>query len=268
MGVACLAPLSTTISRSLLKFMSIELVMLSNHLIFCAPTLLLPSIYPSIRVFSNESALCIRWPKYWSFSISPPYEYSGLISLRIDCIDLLAVQRTLKDLLQYHRLKASILWRSAFFMIQVSHLYTIIAFTIQTFVGKVMSLLFNMMSRFVITFLPRSKSFNFMAAVTVCRFWSPRKENVTASTFSPSICHEVMGPDSMILVCLMLFHTSFFTLLFHPLQEAKFLLLSAIRVVSSAYLRLLIFHPAILIPACASSSPAFCMIYSAYKLNR
>ena len=129
MGVACLAPLSTTISRSLLKFMSIELVILSNHLIFCAPTLLLPSIYPSIRVFSNESALCIRWPKYWSFSISPPYEYSGLISLRIDCIDLLAVQRTLKDLLQYHRLKASILWRSAFFMIQVSHLYTIIAFT-------------------------------------------------------------------------------------------------------------------------------------------
>ena len=129
--------------------MSIELVMPSNHLILCHPLLLLLSIYPSIRVFSSESVLCIRWPKYWSFSfsISPPNEYSGLISFRMDWLDLLAVQRTLKNLLQHHSAKASILWCSAFFMVQLSHLYMTtgktIALTIHTFVGKVMSLLFN-----------------------------------------------------------------------------------------------------------------------------
>ena len=135
----------------------------SNHLILCHPLLLPPSIFPSIRVFSNESVLCIRWPKYWSFnfSISPSNEYSGLISFRMDWLDLLAVQGTLKSLLQHHSSKASILEHSAFFIVQLSHPYMTtrktIALTRQTFVGKVMSLLFNMLSRFVIAFLPRSK---------------------------------------------------------------------------------------------------------------
>ena len=135
----------------------------SNHLILCCPLLLPPSIFPSIRVFSNESALHIRWPKYWSFSfnISPSNEHSGLISFRMDWLDLLAVQGTLKSLLQHHSSKASILWHSAFFVIQLSHPYVTtgktIALTRRTFVGKVMSLLFNMLSRLVITFLPRSK---------------------------------------------------------------------------------------------------------------
>ena len=135
----------------------------SNHLILCHPLLLPPSIFPSIRVFSNESALCIRWPKYWSFSfnISPSNEYSGLISFRMDWLDLLAVQRTLKSLLQHHSSKASVLQCSAFFIVQLSHPYMTtgktIALTRWTFVGKVMSLLFNMLSRLVITFLPRSK---------------------------------------------------------------------------------------------------------------
>ena len=147
--------LSFTISRSLLKLMSIESVTPSNHLI------LLPSIFPSIRVFSNESALCIKWPKHWSFSISPSNEFSGLISFRINWFDLLAVQRTLKSLLQHHSSKASILWCSAFLMVQLSHPYMTtrktIALTIETFVGKVMSLLLNMLSKFVIAFLPRGK---------------------------------------------------------------------------------------------------------------
>ena len=154
------ASLSITNSWSLLKLMSIELVMPSNHLIFCHPLLFLPSTFPSIRVFSNESALRIRWPKYWtfSFSISPCNECSGLISFRMDWLDLLAVQGTLKSLLQHHSSKASILWRSAFFTSN-SHMATgkAIALTIWTFVGKVMSLLFNMLSRFVIASLPRSK---------------------------------------------------------------------------------------------------------------
>ena len=135
--------------------------MLSNHLILCFPLFLLPSIFPRIRVFSNEPALRIRWPKYWSFSISPSNEYSGLISFRIDQFDLLAVQGTLKNLLQHHNSKASILWCSAFFTVQLSHPYMTtgktIALTRRTFVGKVMSLLLNMLSRLVITFLQRSK---------------------------------------------------------------------------------------------------------------
>ena len=138
--------------------MSIELVISSNHLMLCCP--LLPSIFPSIKVFSNESALCIRWPEDWSFSISPSNEYSRLISFKIDWFDLLAVQETLKSLLQHHSSKASILWCSAFFMIQLSYLYMTIgktiAMTIWTFVSKVMSLLFKTLSRFVIAFLPRS----------------------------------------------------------------------------------------------------------------
>jgi len=143
--------------------MSIESVMPSNHLILCCPLLLLPSIFPSIRVFSNESVLHSRWPKYWnfSFSLSPSNEYSGLISFRIDWFDLLAVQGTLKSLLQHHSSKASILWHSAFFIVQLSHPYMTagktIALTRWTFVGKVMSLLFNILSRLVIAFLPRSK---------------------------------------------------------------------------------------------------------------
>ena len=147
----------------LLKLLSIESVMPSNHLILCHPLLLLPSIFPSIRVFSNESALHIRWPKYWnfSFSISSSREYSGLISFRMDWVDLLAVQGTLKNLLQHYNLKASIFRHSAFFMVQLSHLYMTsgktTALTRWTFVGKVMSLLFNMLPRLVITFLPRSK---------------------------------------------------------------------------------------------------------------
>ena len=143
------APLSSSISRSLLKFMSAESVLPSNHLILCHPLLLLPSIFPSIRLFSNEPALHIRWSKYQSFSSSPSNEYSGLISFRIDWFDLLAFQGTLKSLLQHHSSKLSILWCSAFFMIQVSHPYMTtgkaIALTRRTFVGKVISLLFNML---------------------------------------------------------------------------------------------------------------------------
>ena len=155
------ASLSITISRSLLKFMSFESVMPSNHLILCHPLLLLPSIFPSIRVFSNESALCIRWPKYWSFSfsISPFNEYSELISFRMDWFDLLAVQGSL-SLLQYHSSKVSFLPWSAFFMVQLSHSYLTTgkttALTTWSFVGKVISLLLNTLSRFVVAFLPRS----------------------------------------------------------------------------------------------------------------
>ena len=160
---ACQASLSITNSWSLLKLMFIELVMPSNHLILCCPLLLPPSVFPSIRVFSSESVLHISWPKYWSFSfsISPSNEYSGLISFRMDWLDLLAVQGTLKSLLQHHRSKASIVRRSAFFIVQLSHPYMttgkIIALTRRTFVGKVISLLFNMLSSLVIIFLPRSK---------------------------------------------------------------------------------------------------------------
>ena len=156
------ASLSITNCRSLPKPMSIESVMASNHLILCHPLLLLPSIFPSIRVFSNESDFRIRWPKYWSFSfnISPANEDSGLISFRTDWLDL-AVQGTLKSLLQHHSFKASILRCSAFLIVQLSHPYMTtgktIALTRWTFVGKVMSLIFNMLSRLVITFLPRSK---------------------------------------------------------------------------------------------------------------
>ena len=158
---ACQASLSITNSWSLLKLMSIELVIPSNHLILCRPLLLLPTIFPNIRIFSNESALRIRWPKYWSFSFSiKSSEYSGPISFRMDWLDLLAVQGTLKSLLQHHSSKASILQCSAFFIVQLSYPYVTtgktMALTRHTFVGKVMSLLLNMPSRLVITFLPRS----------------------------------------------------------------------------------------------------------------
>ena len=160
---ACQASLSFTISQNLLKLTSIESVMPSNLLILCQPLLFLPSIIPTIGVFSNDLALCIRWPKYWSFSfsINPSKEYSGLISFRIDWFDLLAVQGTLKSLPQHHSSKASILQRSVLFIVQLSHPYMTtgktIALTIRTFAGKVMSLFFNMPSMFVIAFLLRSK---------------------------------------------------------------------------------------------------------------
>ena len=176
------ASLSFTIFRSLLKLMSIESVMPSDHLILCHPLLCLSSIFPSIRVFSNELALCIRWPNVWSFSFSlnPSNEYSGLISFRLDWLDLLAVQGTLKSLLQYHSLKASILQCSAFFMVQVLHPYMTtgktIALTIQTFVSKMISLLFNTLCRFVIAFLPRSKHLLLSWLSHHLRlFWRPRK---------------------------------------------------------------------------------------------
>ena len=181
--------------------------MLSNHLILCHPLLLLPSIFPSIRIFSNESVLCIRWPKYWSFSfnISPSNEHPGLISFRMEWLYLLGVQGTLKSLLQHHSSKVSILRHSAFFTVHLSHPYLTtgktIALTRRTFVDKVMSLLFNMLSRSVIPFLPRSKRLliswlHSPSAVIL----EPRKiKSDTVYTVSPSICHEVMGPDAMIL---------------------------------------------------------------------
>ena len=163
-GAAHQASPSITNSWSLVKLISIKLVVMpSNHLILCCPLLLPPSIFPSIRVFASESVLHIRWPKYWSFSfnISPSNEYSGQISFRMDQLDLLAVQGSLKSLLQHHSSKASILWHSAFFIVQLSHPYMItgktIALTRRTFVGKLISLLFNMLSRLIIAFLPRSK---------------------------------------------------------------------------------------------------------------
>ena len=187
---ACQASLSITNSRSLLKCMSIKSVMPSNHLIFCHPLLLLPSIFPSIRVLSNESVLPIRWPQYWSFSISPSNEQLGLISFRMNWLDLHAVQGTLKSLLQHHSSKASILWHSAFFTIQLSHPYMTtgktIALTRGTFVGKVMSLLFNMLSRLVITFLPKSKHLLISwLAVTICSDFGAPKSKVFATPWTP-----------------------------------------------------------------------------------
>ena len=188
--------------------MYIKSVMLSNHLILCRPLLLLPLIFPSIKVFSNESALRMRWPKYWSFSfsISPSNEHPELISFRMDYLDLLAVQGTPKSLLQHHSSKASILRHSAFFTVQLSHPYMTtgktIALTRRTFVGKLMSLLFNMLSRIVITFLLRSKHLliSWLRSPSAV-ILEPRKiKSATVSTVSPSICHEVMGPDAIILV--------------------------------------------------------------------
>ena len=206
------ASLSITNSRSLLKLMSIKLVMPFNHIIFCHPLLLLPSIFPSIRVFSSESVLLIGWPKYWSFSFSicPSYEYSGLISVRMDWLDLLAVLGTLKCLLQHHSSKASILQCSAFLMVQLSHPYMTtgktIALTRWTFVSKVMSLLFNMLSRMVIAFLPRSKCLliSHLQSPSVVILEPLKIKSLTVSIVSPSICHEVMGPDALIFVFWML----------------------------------------------------------------
>ena len=189
---------SITNSWSSLKLTSIELVMPSSHLILCHP-LLLPPIPPSIRVFSNESTLCTRWPKYWSFSFSiiPSKEHTGLIPFRMDWLDLLAVQGTLKSLLQHHSSKASNLRRLTFLRVQLSHPYLTtgktIALTRQTFVDKVMSLLFNILSRLVITFLPRNKHLLILWLQSPSAvIFEPRKiKSDTVSTVSPSISHEV-----------------------------------------------------------------------------
>ena len=196
----------------------------SNHLILCRPLLLLPSIFPSIRVFSNESALHVRWSKYWSFSfnISPSNEHPGLVSFRMDWLNLLTVQRTLKTLL--HSSKVSILRCSAYFIVQISHpsmtTGETITLTRRTFVDKVMSLLLNMLSSLVITFLPRSKHLliSWLQSPSAVILEPPKIRSATVSTVSPSICHEVMGRDAMILVFWMLsfkptFSLSFFTFL-------------------------------------------------------
>ena len=192
--------------------MFIKLVMPSNHLILCHPLLLLSSIFPSIRVFSDESVLHIRWPKYWScsFSISPSNEYSVLISFRMDWFDLLAVQGTLKSL-QHHNVKGSVLQHSAFFMVQLLHPYKpciqtlislqTIALTRWTFVGKVMSLLF-MLSRLVITFLPRNKHLliSWLQSSSAVILEPKKIKSLTVSIVSPSVCPEVMGLDAMVFV--------------------------------------------------------------------
>ena len=269
------ASLSFTISQRLLRLMSNESVMPSNHLFLCRPLLLLPSVFPSIMVFSNKLALHIRWPKYWSFSfsISPSNECSGLISFRVDWFDHITVYVTLKSLLEHHNVKTSILWHPAFFMVQLSHLYMTtgktIVLTRWNFVSKVMSLLFNTLSRFVTALLPRSRCLSI--SVTVCGDFEPKKiKSTSVSIVSSFTCHEVMGPDPMIFVFWMLsfkptFSLSCFTFINRLFSSSS---LSAIRLVSSAYLKLLIFLLANLILVYDSSSLTFLMMYSAYNLNK
>ena len=231
------ASLSITNSWSSLRLISIESVMPSNHFILYCPLLLSPSIFPSIRGFSSKSALHMRWPKYWSFSfnINPSNEHPRLISFRMDWLDLLAVQGTLKSLLQHHSSKASILRCSAFFIDQLSHPYVTtgktIALTRWTFAGKVISLLFNMLPSLVIAFLPRRKR------LLILWLQSPstvilESKRIKSATVSPSISHEVMGPDAMILVLWMLnfkppFSLSSFTFIKRLFSSSS---LSAIRV--------------------------------------
>ena len=203
---ACQASIAD--SRSLLKLLSIELMMPPNHLILCHPLLLLPLIFPSIMVFSNELVLHIRWPKCWEFQLQhqSSNEYSGLISFKMDWLDLFAVQGTLESLLQHHSSKASVLWCSAFFIAHISHPYMttgkIIALTRWTFVGNVMSLLFNMLSIFVIVFLPRSKCLliSWLQSPSAVILEPKKMKSVTFSIVSPSACHEVMEPDAIVLV--------------------------------------------------------------------
>ena len=266
--------------------MSTESVMPSNHLILCHPLLLLPSIFPSIRVFSNESVFRIRWPKYWSFSfsISPSNEYSGWISFRMDWFDLRTVQGTPKSLQRYCS-KASVLWHLTFFMVQFSHPYMTtgktIALTIWTFVGKVMSLLFNILSRFVIAFLPRSKRLliSWLQSPSAVILEPPKIKSVTVSIVSPSICYDVMGPDTMILVlflfCFVLFffNADFqptFSLFLFNLWRGSLVCLHFLPLewyYLSAYLSW-IFLSAMLIPAWNSSSLAFFLMCTAWKSNK
>ena len=215
------ASLSITNYRSLFKRMSIEFLMPSSQLILCRPLLLLPPIPPSFRVFSNEPTHHIRWLKYcsFSFSISPTNKHPGLISYRINWLDLLAVQGTLKSILQHHSSKASIFQRSAFFTVQLSHLYMTtgktIALTRWTFVSKIVSVLFYMLSRLVITFLPRSKRLliSWLQSPSAV-ILEPKNKVSHCCTVSPAICHEVMGPDAMILVSWMLSFKPTFSLSF------------------------------------------------------
>ena len=178
----------------------------SNHLILCHPLLFLPSTFPNSRICSNESALHIRWPKYWSFSfnISPYNDHPGQISLRLDWLDLLAVQGIIKSLLQHHSSKASILQRSALFIVQLSHPYMTtgetIALTRWTFVSKVMSLLLNMLFRLVIIFLPKKVLISWLQSPSTVILEPRKKKSYTVSTVSPCICHEAMGPDAMIFI--------------------------------------------------------------------
>ena len=269
---ACQSPLSSTISWCLLRFMSIESIILSNHRILCHSLLLLLTIFPQHQVFSNKLALSIEWPKYcnFSFSISPSNEYSGWFPLELTGLISLkskGLSRVFSSItIQKHQF-----FDSAFFMVKLSdpNMATgrTIAWTIWSFVGKVMSLLFNMLSRLVIAIFPSRKCLHFMAAVTICKDFRAQENKICHCLhFSPSIWHEVMGLDAMILVFWKLsfrpaFLLSSFTLI-------KRLFSSTIKVVSSTYLGLLIFLWAILIPAYDSSNLAFCMIYSAYKLNK
>ena len=247
----------------------------SKHLILCHHLLLLPPILPSIRVFSDESAFHIRWPKYWSFSfsISPSNEHQRLISFRMDWLGLLVVQGTLKSLLQNHSSKASTLMPLAFFIVKLSHPYMTtgktIVLTRQTFVDKVMALLFNMLSRLVITFLTRTKCLliSWLQSPSAVILESRKIKSAIVSTVSPSIRHEVMGPDAMILVFWMLsfkptFPLSSFTFIKRLFSSSSF---SAIRVVSSAYLRLLIFRPAILIQSMLLPAQRF--LWSTLHIN-
>ena len=235
---ACQASLSITNSQSPPKPMSVKSVMPSNYLILCRPLLLLPPIPPSIRVFSNDSALRIRWQKYWSFSfkISPSNEHPGLISFRMDWLDLLAVQGTLKSLLQHHSSKASILRRSAFLIVQLSHpsmtTGKTIALTKWTFVDKVVSLLFNMLFRLVIIFLPRSKRLliSWQQSPSAVILEPQRIKSATVASF-PICCHEVMGLDAIILVFWMLsFKPTFSLSCFSFINRLFSSSLSAIRV--------------------------------------
>ena len=237
------ASLSFTISWSLLKLMSIELVIPSNYLILCCLLLLLPSIFPSIRVFPNESAPCSGGQSIEASASVLPVTIQGWFTLGLKCFDFLAVHKTLKSLLQHHNLKAWILWHSAFFMVQLSHLYMTtkktVTLTMHTFIGIVMSLLFNMLSRFIIAFLPRSKGLLILwlqSPSTV--ILEPKKiKSTTVSTFSPSICKEEMGPDTMILVFWMLnfkptFHSSLSPSSRSSLVPCHFLLLNGIICIS------------------------------------
>ena len=247
------ASLSLTISRSLPKFMSIASVMPSSQLILWPPLLLLPSIFPSIRDFPNESAVHIKWPKYWSFSfsISPSNDYSGLISLEIDWFDLLAIHGTLRSLLQPHSLKTSILWCSAFFTVQLSQLHMTIektiAMTIQTFVYRVTSLLFHTLSRFALAFLPRSNHLiSWLQSPSAVILESKKRKSVASSSFSLSVCHEIMVARCHDLSFLVFnfklaLSLSSFTLIKGLFSSS---LASVIRVVSSTYLKhLLMFLP-------------------------
>ena len=283
---ACQVSLPITNIRSLLKLMSIESVMPFN-LSSSVNLLLLPSILPSIRVFSKESVLCIRWPKCWSFSfsISPSNEYSGLISFRMDWLDLLAVQRTLKVFSNTAAQKPSIPQHSAFFMVQLSHPYMTtgkaIALTRWTFVGQVMSLLFNTLSRLEyiyliyipsIAFLPRSKFILLSCLQSPSSVISePKKiKSLTVSIVSSSICHEMMGLDAMIFVFWMLsFKPAFSTPFFHLHQEAfQFLFTFCHNDAVICISEVIDISPGNLDCACASASLAFHMMYSAYELNK